>query len=103
MFKAKRPCKFGYRQFYVGDEIPAELIDPNRVNTLIKYGTIESVPEPAAETPEMPPEPSGTETGTNTSTDKENGSQGDKQALNEAKPAPGKRKAQAQPAKKGGK
>ena len=91
MFKANRPCKLGGRQFYVGDEIPAELIDPSRVNTLIKYGTIESVPE-------APSELSAAVVGTNTSPGTKNGAQGDKQALNNAQTA-----AKKQPAKKGGK
>ena len=91
MFKAKKPCKFGDRQFYIGDEIPAELIDPNRVNTLNKYGTIESVPE-------APSEPSDVVAGTNTNPGTKNGAQGDKQALNNAQTA-----AKKQPAKKGGK
>lgn len=92
MYRAKKPCRFGGRQFYVGDEIPAELIDPNRVNTLVKYGTIVSVPEAASEPP-------AAETGRNTSTATETASQGDKQAFNDVKPAAAKK----QPAKKGGK
>lgn len=102
MYKANKPCRFGEKQFYVGDEIPAELIDENRVKTLVKYGTILSVPD-------LPPKPSETETGTNTSTAPENSSEGDKQAFNEAKPAAAqkpeqKNRQQAKPpVKKGGK
>jgi len=92
MIKAKRPCKFGGRQFYVGDEIPEELVDSSRMRTLVKYGTIESVPD-------TPPEPPKAETGTNTSTGRKNGSEGDKRALNNADATAAKK----QPAKKGGK
>ena len=105
MYKANKPCKFGDRQFYIGDEIPEELIDQNRVKTLVKYGTILNVPDAASEPPKA-------ETGTNTSTDAENGSEGDKQALNEAEQPPEAESTEAEqppeakpgkPAKKGGK
>lgn len=101
MYKANKPCKFGDRQFYIGDEIPEELIDKNRVKTLVKYGTILNVPDVASEQPEA-------ETGTNTSTDAENGSEGDKQAFNdgeskEAEQHPeDKPEKPEKPAKKGG-
>ena len=73
MYKANKPCKFGDRQFYIGDEIPEELIDQNRVKTLIQYGTILNVPDAASEPPKA-------ETGTNTSTERGSGSEDDKQA-----------------------
>lgn len=98
MFKAAKPCNFGERQFFVGDEIPADLIDPNRVKTLVKYGTIINVPEP----PEMPPEAPADTTGTDTSPDAGDGKKGDKQALNNAKSTGAAKKTQ-QAAKKGGK
>lgn len=99
MYKANKPCKFGDRQFYIGDEIPEDLIDQNRVKTLVKYGTILNVPEAASELPKA-------ETGTNTSADAENGSEGDKQALNEAESTEAEQPPKVKPekpAKKGGK
>lgn len=99
MYKANKPCKFGDRQFYIGDEIPEELIDQNRVKTLIQYGTILNVPDAASEPPKA-------ETGTNTSTGAENGSEDDKQALNEAESTQAEQPPEAKPekpAKKGGK
>lgn len=97
MYKAAKPCKFGNQQYYVGDEIPAELIDPNRVKTLVKYGTIAYVPEP----PESPSEPTDGDGGTNTSPEAGDGEKGDKQALNSATPTAAKKNQQT--AKKGGK
>ena len=99
MYKANKPCKFGDRQFYIGDEIPEELIDQNRVKTLVKYGTILNVPDAASE-------PLKAETGTNTSTDAENGSEGDKQAFNDGESTEAEQQPEAKPekpAKKGGK
>lgn len=96
MYKANKPCKFGDRQFYIGDEIPEELIDANRAKTLVKYGTILSVPDVAPEPPEA-------ETGTNTSTDAENGSEGDKQAFNGSESTEAEQQPAKKPAKKGGK
>lgn len=100
MYKATKPCRFGGRQFYVGETIPAELIDESRVTALVKYGTIVSVPETAQEA-------SQTETGTITSPDTQDGSQGVKQAFNtkpETAQKPESKRAQAkQPVKKGGK
>ncbi len=91
MYKANKPCRFGGKQFFIGDEIPAELIDENRAKTLVKYGTIAA----AAETPS---EPLREEAGTNINGDAENGSQGDKQAFNEVKATSSR-----QTSKKGGK
>ena len=99
MYKANKPCKFGDRQFFIGDVIPEELIDKNRVKTLVKYGTILNVPDTA-------PELLKAETGTNTSTDTANGSEGNKQALNVAESTDAEHLQEAKPkkpAKKGGK
>lgn len=97
MFKANKPCKFGGRQFYVGEEIPAELIDCSRAKTLEKYGTIVSVPE-------SPPEPPEMDAGKNASPGGQNDPKGDKQAFNDAKSTTAKSTtAKRQPAKKGGK
>ena len=50
---AKRPCSFGGRNFYIGDEIPPELVtDPERQE---KLGVISVSGAAAAE--ETPPEP----------------------------------------------
>ena len=47
MYKAKKPCRFGGRSYFVGDPVPAEAIDPKRAAALLKYGLIEArVDEP---------------------------------------------------------
>ena len=99
MYKANKPCKFGVRQFYIGDEIPEELIDQNRVKTLVKYEIITNIPDAVSEPPKA-------ETGNESSTDAESGSEGDKQALNEAESTEAEQPPEAKPekpAKKGGK
>ena len=99
MYKAARPCRFGGRQFYAGDEIPEELIDPNRVKALTKYGTIAYVPEP----PESPPEAPASEGDTNTRQEAGNGKKGDKQTLNNATSTNAAKNTAKNTAKKGGK
>ena len=45
-FICQKPSRFCGRDFMIGEEIPAELIDPSRIPALLKYGTIVSVEEP---------------------------------------------------------
>lgn len=54
----KKPGRFGGEQFYIGDTIPAENIDPNREQALVDYGMIDVVdvePEQGQTKPEDPP------------------------------------------------
>ena len=50
---AKKPCNFGGKRYYIGDEIPTDAVLPERENALVKYGTISviEVPDPEPETP----------------------------------------------------
>lgn len=47
---AAKPCKFADKEYQIGEAIPVEVIDPNRINVLLKFGTIKEteVDEPAA-------------------------------------------------------
>ncbi len=60
----KKPCRFGGKDFFIGDEIPVNLVDPSREATLIKYGYISC---------EIAPEPASDKTPTNTSDDTDKG------------------------------
>ena len=57
-YYAKKPCRFGNSTYIIGDEIPANEIDPNRVKALVKYGVIseDDVPDeqPAKTQPVIP-------------------------------------------------
>lgn len=58
----QKPTKFGDRLFIIGEEIPADLIEPARVKTLVKYGTITSMEVsdlPAEEPDDEPDQPDG--------------------------------------------
>ena len=56
---AKKPCNFGGKRYYIGDEIPTDAVLPERENALVKYGTISviEVPDPEPETPAAPESP----------------------------------------------
>lgn len=43
MYVAQKPCNFAGKHFAIGEEIPEELIDPNRAGTLEKFGRIKRV------------------------------------------------------------
>lgn len=45
IISAKRQ-KFGDRDYCIGEEIPAEVIDPNRIPALLKLGRISTVDVP---------------------------------------------------------
>ncbi len=51
---SRKPCKFGDRQFIIGEEVPVDLIDPSRVNVLKKYGVIETIEVLDAPAPVQP-------------------------------------------------
>jgi len=57
IYIAAKPCTFGDQRYVIGEKIPAEYVDPNRVNTLVKIGVIQVVEEPdQAEPEEITPE-----------------------------------------------
>lgn len=85
MYIAKKPCNFGGKQRYIGDEIPDELVDPGRAETLVRIGLIEHVPEKPGNTSVEPFDDGGQE---NPGTD-ENGEADDvKQPINENQEEP---------------
>ena len=50
-YLSQKPCRFGDRQFIIGEEIPPDLIEPERVPALLKYGTIVTVDVPDEQKP----------------------------------------------------
>ena len=52
IYIAAKPCTFGDQRYVIGEKIPAEYVDPNRVNTLVKIGVIQVVEEPDQVEPE---------------------------------------------------
>ena len=56
MYVAKKPCNFAGKKFAIGEEIPEELIDPNRFEKLVKFGRIEKVEEKQPDTGDTKPE-----------------------------------------------
>lgn len=53
IYTAQKPCRFGGKEYHIGDEVPEKLIDPTRVKSLIKFGLL-SVSERAEETADTP-------------------------------------------------
>ena len=53
VYTAQKPCRFGGKEYHIGDEVPAKLIDPTREKSLIKFGLI-SVSERAEDTADAP-------------------------------------------------
>lgn len=53
IYTAQKPCKFGGKEYCIGDEVPEKLIDPTRVKVLIKFGLL-AVSEHAEETADTP-------------------------------------------------
>lgn len=53
IYTAQKPCRFGGKEYRIGDEVPEKLIDPTRVKSLIKFGLL-SVSERAEETADTP-------------------------------------------------
>ena len=51
MYIAKKPCNFGGKRRYIGDEIPDEFIAPGNEAKLVNMGLIELVPDKQPETP----------------------------------------------------
>ena len=51
MYIAKKPCNFGGKRRYIGDEIPDEFIAPGNEAKLVNMGLIELVPDKEPETP----------------------------------------------------
>ena len=60
-FISNKPCRFGERNFMIGEEIPADLIAPARVPALLKYGTIVTVEVPDKQPAPAPVEPEQTD------------------------------------------
>lgn len=53
IYIAQKPCRFGGKEYHIGDEVPEKLIDPARVKSLIKFGLL-SVSERAEEATDTP-------------------------------------------------
>lgn len=103
MYKANKPCRFGGRQFFVGDAIPEELIAEERKKTLVKYGTIayfEDAPQEVAESAKKPVEAEGD---TKTRANAENAQNGVESGLIGTPAAKKNAPAKKPPEKKGGK
>lgn len=58
IYTAQKPCRFGGKEYHIGDEVPEKLIDPTRVKSLIKFGLL-SVSERAEETADTPAQTGG--------------------------------------------
>ena len=56
-YYANKPCNFGGKDYYIGDEIPESAVLPERESALVKYGTISVVNVAKPEAPQMPAEP----------------------------------------------
>lgn len=54
MYIAKKPCRFADKQFFIGEQIPDELVAPERAGILVKYGLIEYAEEKPVITPNKP-------------------------------------------------
>ena len=54
MYIAKKPCHFGGKQRFIGDEIPSECIAPGNEARLVSMGLIELVPDKEPEPPLSP-------------------------------------------------
>ena len=50
-YVSQKPCKFGDKRFNIGEEIPADLVAPDRVPALLKYGVIVTVDAPDEQKP----------------------------------------------------
>ena len=57
-FIAAKPCSFGGRRYNIGEAIEAGTVDPNRVETLIKYGIIKRADDKEASQAKAPSEQS---------------------------------------------
>lgn len=46
----KKPCTFGGQRFFIGDEVPCELVSAQREKPLVKYGyiSVEEAPDAPA-------------------------------------------------------
>lgn len=55
MYIAKKPCHFGGKQRFIGDEIPSECIAPGNEARLVSMGLIELVPDKEPE-PSLSPD-----------------------------------------------
>ena len=90
MYIAKKPCKAGGKQFFVGDKIPDELIDPNVSKRLIATGLLEYEAGNASKAPAEAPDDAGKE---NPGSSGEKPSESVKQPENVAQKKPDKPKA----------
>lgn len=53
-YVCKKPARYGGKNYFIGDSIPADSIDPAREQALVKYGLIDVVEAPEPETPPKP-------------------------------------------------
>ena len=55
----RKKARFGGEQYYAGNVVPAEKIDPTRIKQLTDYGVLSMVetPEPTVETPKHANQP----------------------------------------------
>lgn len=58
IYTAQKPCRFGGKEYHIGDEVPEKLIDPTRVKSLIKFGLL-SVSERAEKNADTPTQTNG--------------------------------------------
>ena len=49
---ARKPCRFREKGYIIGEEIPANEIDPSRVKALVKFGLISELEETDSPMPE---------------------------------------------------
>lgn len=59
----RKKARFGGEQYYAGNVVPAEKIDPTRVKQLTNYGVLSMVemPEPTVEPPKPANQPESTD------------------------------------------
>ncbi len=55
-YTCTKRCNFGGKQFFAGDEIPGELIEPSREKALLKYGLFNISEVPNDSTPPKTPD-----------------------------------------------
>lgn len=62
-YVCKKKANFGGEQYYAGNVVPAEKIDPTRVKQLTDYGVLSMVemPEPTVEPPKPANQPESTD------------------------------------------
>ncbi len=92
MYIAQKPITLGTKTYFIGEEIPEEMVDPNRAKALTNYGYIKHAPETLHTAPPMA-------SGTEAHRDAKEGVEAVKKPLNSASRAAEAKRT----AKKGGK